>query len=118
MAPRAGAQSGCRRILISRGQDSRVRDIITIATHHRETLVDITEPVRQVVNSSGVSDGIVTVYAQGATAAITEQISLKAAHTESSNSHSPHGTTPRVGVSCGGPSARNFLKQLAKPRNQ
>jgi len=50
-----------------------VRDIITIATHRRETLVDITEQVKQVVSASGVRDGIVTVYAQGATAAVMIQ---------------------------------------------
>ena len=50
-----------------------MRDIITIATHHRETLVDITEQVKQVVSASGVQNGIVTVYAQGATAAVMIQ---------------------------------------------
>ncbi len=50
-----------------------MRDIITVATHQRETLVDITEQVRQLVRASGVRDGIVTVYAQGATAAVMIQ---------------------------------------------
>jgi len=50
-----------------------MRDIITIATDKRETLVDITEQVKRVVSASGVQDGIVTVYAQGATAAIMIQ---------------------------------------------
>jgi secondary thiamine-phosphate synthase enzyme len=50
-----------------------VRDVITVATHKRETLVDITEQVKQVVKASGVQDGIVTVYAQGATAAVMIQ---------------------------------------------
>jgi len=50
-----------------------VRDTITIATHQRETLVDITDQVRVIVDASGVVDGIVTVYAQGATAAIMIQ---------------------------------------------
>jgi secondary thiamine-phosphate synthase enzyme len=50
-----------------------VRNIITIATHHREALVDITEQVNRAVRASGVEDGIVTVYAQGATAAIMIQ---------------------------------------------
>ena len=50
-----------------------MRDIITIATHQRETLVDITEQVRELVRASGVRDGIVTVYAQGATAAVMIQ---------------------------------------------
>jgi secondary thiamine-phosphate synthase enzyme len=50
-----------------------VRELITVATHQRETLVDITQSVRQVVAASGVRDGIVTVYAQGATAAVMIQ---------------------------------------------
>ena len=50
-----------------------MRELITVATHQRETLVDITEPVRRVVAASGVRDGIVTVYAQGATAAVMIQ---------------------------------------------
>ena len=50
-----------------------MRDIITVATHQRETLVDITEQVRELVRASGVRDGIVTVYAQGATAAVMIQ---------------------------------------------
>jgi secondary thiamine-phosphate synthase enzyme len=50
-----------------------VRDIITIATHQRETLVDITAQVRQVVSASGVREGVVNVYAQGATAAVMIQ---------------------------------------------
>ena len=50
-----------------------MREIITIATSHRETLVDITDQVKQVVRSSAVKNGIVSVYAQGATAAIMIQ---------------------------------------------
>ena len=50
-----------------------MREIITIATHKRETLVDITDQVRRVVERSGVCNGIVSVYAQGATAAIMIQ---------------------------------------------
>jgi secondary thiamine-phosphate synthase enzyme len=50
-----------------------VREIITIATHKRETLVDITAQVKRVVGASGVRNGIVTVYAQGATAAVMIQ---------------------------------------------
>jgi len=50
-----------------------MQDIITIATSQRETLVDITQQVKQLVSKSGVCDGIVTVYAQGATAAIMIQ---------------------------------------------
>lgn len=46
---------------------------ITIATHQREVLVDITDQVKSVIRQSGVSDGLVSVYAQGATAAIMIQ---------------------------------------------
>ncbi len=50
-----------------------MRKIITISTRERETLVDITEQVRQVVGASGIRDGIVSVYVQGATAALMVQ---------------------------------------------
>lgn len=50
-----------------------MRDITHLATHARETLVDITEPVRAVVRASGVRNGLVSVYAQGATAAVMIQ---------------------------------------------
>lgn len=50
-----------------------MRDTITVRTQQRETLVDITKQVKQLVSSSGVRDGIVTVYAQGATAAVMIQ---------------------------------------------
>ena len=47
-----------------------MREIITLATAARETLVDITSQVKAVVDHSGMTDGIVTVYAQGATACL------------------------------------------------
>ncbi len=47
--------------------------IITISTNKREGLYDITREVESIVLSSGISDGIVNVYAQGATAAIMIQ---------------------------------------------
>jgi len=50
-----------------------MRETISLPTEARETLVDITEQVRRVVEHSGISDGIVCVYAQGATAAIMIQ---------------------------------------------
>lgn len=50
-----------------------MRQIITVTTRKRETLVDITEQVKQVVSASGVRDGIVSVYVQGATAAVMIQ---------------------------------------------
>ena len=46
---------------------------ITIETHQREVLVDITDQVKLMVRESGVRDGLVNVYAQGATAAIMIQ---------------------------------------------
>ncbi len=45
-----------------------MRDVITVSTDRRETLVDITDQVKQVVNASGIHNGIVTVYVQWATA--------------------------------------------------
>ncbi len=50
-----------------------MRRVITVTTHERETLVDVTDQVKRVVSDSGVHDGVVTVYAQGATAAIMIQ---------------------------------------------
>ena len=50
-----------------------MREIIHLQTDARETLVDITDPVRAVVASSGVRNGLVSLYAQGATAAIMIQ---------------------------------------------
>ena len=46
---------------------------ITISTKDREGLYDITREVEQIVTSSGVTEGLVNVYAQGATAAIMIQ---------------------------------------------
>jgi secondary thiamine-phosphate synthase enzyme len=50
-----------------------MKQTITIATPVRETLVDITDKVKAVVDKSGVQNGLVNVYAQGATAAIMIQ---------------------------------------------
>jgi secondary thiamine-phosphate synthase enzyme len=50
-----------------------VREIIHLETTKREMLVDITDEVRSVVGRSGILDGLVSVYAQGATAAIMIQ---------------------------------------------
>jgi secondary thiamine-phosphate synthase enzyme len=50
-----------------------MQEIITVATYQRETLVDITAEVRRIVATSGARQGIVTVYAQGATAAVMIQ---------------------------------------------
>jgi len=50
-----------------------VREVITLTTDRRETLVDITGPVRDVVARSGIANGLVVVYVQGATAAVMIQ---------------------------------------------
>ncbi len=50
-----------------------MREIIHLQTAAREILVDITGQVREVVSASGVRNGLVSVYAQGATAAIMIQ---------------------------------------------
>jgi secondary thiamine-phosphate synthase enzyme len=50
-----------------------MRKIITLATEAREILVDITADVRKALEESGIRDGLVSVYAQGATAAIMIQ---------------------------------------------
>jgi secondary thiamine-phosphate synthase enzyme len=50
-----------------------MREIIHIETHRREVLVDITPQVESVVEQSGIRNGLVSVYAQGATAAIMIQ---------------------------------------------
>ncbi len=49
------------------------REILTVATDRREVLVDVTEAVRGVLRASGVRDGLVQVYVQGATAAMMIQ---------------------------------------------
>lgn len=50
-----------------------MRELIRFGTDRREQLVDITEAVRDVVARSGVRDGLVALYAQGATAALMIQ---------------------------------------------
>lgn len=50
-----------------------MREIITISTSQREILVDITARVKDVVKASGIHDGLVNVYAQGATGGIMIQ---------------------------------------------
>ncbi len=50
-----------------------MREIINIATPSREVLIDITDRVDAVVRRSGIDNGLVHVYAQGATAAIMIQ---------------------------------------------
>lgn len=50
-----------------------MREIIRLDTDSRETLVDITNPVKDAVARSRIRDGLVSLYAQGATAAIMIQ---------------------------------------------
>jgi secondary thiamine-phosphate synthase enzyme len=50
-----------------------MRKIITVETSQREELIDITDLVTSVVQESGVQNGLVSLYAQGATAAIMIQ---------------------------------------------
>ena len=50
-----------------------MREIIQLSTNRREQLVDITTQVASVVERSGLEQGVVSVYAQGATAAIMIQ---------------------------------------------
>ena len=49
------------------------RHLIQIATREREELVDITLEVERAVRESGIEDGIVSLYAQGATAGLMIQ---------------------------------------------
>ncbi|MDH3947743.1 MAG: secondary thiamine-phosphate synthase enzyme YjbQ [Gammaproteobacteria bacterium] len=50
-----------------------MRETITFQTQQREVLVDITTLVKDVVERSGIQNGLVNIYAQGATGAIMIQ---------------------------------------------
>ena len=50
-----------------------MRESIIFSTPEREVLVDITARVKAVVAASGIRDGVVCLYAQGATAALMIQ---------------------------------------------
>jgi len=50
-----------------------MRKIINLSTKAREELVDITEQVKKAVKESGIDNGLVAVYSQGATAAVMIQ---------------------------------------------
>ncbi len=50
-----------------------MQEIIVFPTGAKEGLYDITDKVKSIVEKSGVEEGIVTVYAHGATAAIMIQ---------------------------------------------
>ncbi len=49
------------------------RAVVNISTDAREALFDITERVKKTVSDSGLENGLVNVYSQGATAAIMIQ---------------------------------------------
>ena len=50
-----------------------MRENISVVTSQREELIDITNQVNAVLSSSGVQNGLVTLYVQGATAALMIQ---------------------------------------------
>jgi secondary thiamine-phosphate synthase enzyme len=50
-----------------------MQETITLQTHQREILIDITPMVEGLVQQSGVSCGLINIYAQGATASIMIQ---------------------------------------------
>lgn len=50
-----------------------MQHIISLRTHGREGLYDITKEVEKLVKGSKITEGLVNVYAQGATAAIMIQ---------------------------------------------
>ncbi len=50
-----------------------MREIVSVSTQRREELIDITSQVASVVKRSAILNGLVSVYAQGATAAIMIQ---------------------------------------------
>ena len=50
-----------------------MRETIVVTTQRREQLVDVTGQVQSVVAGSGVRNGLVAVYVQGATAAMMIQ---------------------------------------------
>lgn len=50
-----------------------MQDIIQISTHEQNGLYDITSQVKASVRKSGIRNGMVSVYVQGATAAIMIQ---------------------------------------------
>lgn len=54
-------------------QDPGMQETIRLTTQKREELVDITTSVQEVVHHSGIRSGLVSLYAQGATAAIMIQ---------------------------------------------
>jgi len=50
-----------------------MHEVITLQSDRREALFDVTARVREIVEKTGVRNGLVSVYAQGATGAIMIQ---------------------------------------------
>jgi secondary thiamine-phosphate synthase enzyme len=50
-----------------------MRSLLEFSTRRREELIDITRQVDEVVQKSGIQDGLVSLYVQGATAALMIQ---------------------------------------------
>jgi secondary thiamine-phosphate synthase enzyme len=50
-----------------------MQTLIELSTHRQEELIDITAQIRETARKSGLRNGLVSVYAQGATAAIMIQ---------------------------------------------
>ena len=50
-----------------------MRGIIEVDTESREELLDITDQVRKIVRESGVTNGLVSLFVQGSTAALMIQ---------------------------------------------
>ena len=48
-----------------------MQKIITLTSQEKQQILDITEPVKRIVQESGVKEGLVTIYVPHATAAIT-----------------------------------------------
>ena len=50
-----------------------MRETILLKSTRREELIDITRQIREILDCGGVQNGLVHIYAQGATAAIMVQ---------------------------------------------
>jgi hypothetical protein len=53
-----------------------MQDIIQISTHHHNGLYDIARQVKDSIRKSGIKNGMVSVYVQGATAAIMKEFNI------------------------------------------
>ncbi len=52
---------------------SKMVEILTLQTHTREELIDITHAVAEIVKKSGIRQGLVSLFAQGSTCALMIQ---------------------------------------------